>query len=120
MSSRVASIVSKRSSGGMGWMSAFAKVGLPDPVAPLTRIFLRAATAILKKAGQSPASRSATNAGSVSVRPRALARVVSKRPARASWSIGRVTVEGLRLVKDGKPLGEIGREWGKDRVIQYV
>jgi hypothetical protein len=36
---------------------------------------------------------------------RALARVVSKRPARASWSIGRVTVEGLRIVKDGQPLG---------------
>jgi hypothetical protein len=86
-------------------MSAFANVVLPEPVAPLTRIFLRAATATLKKAGQSPASRSATNRASTSVRPLALARVVSNSPARASWSIGRVTVEGLRIVKDGQPLG---------------
>src|SRR3546814_4694143 len=78
---------------------------LPEPVAPLTRMFLRAGTATLKNSGQSPASRRATNRASTSVRPLALARVIRNSPAPARWSIGRVRVDGLRIVKEGQPLG---------------
>src|SRR3546814_16377508 len=99
-------MVSNRSSGGISWMSAFARVVFPEPVAPLTRMFLRAGTATLKNSGQSPASRSATNRASTSVRPLALARVIRNSPAPASWSIGRVTVDGVRIVKEGQPRTE--------------
>ena len=89
-------------------MRPLLKVVLPDPVAPLMRMFLRERTANSKKAGQAPASRSRSSSSSVSSSSSLAAFAASKRPARVKSSMPKVTLDGLRMVIETVSAGTAG------------